>query len=184
MNNLKNYKLVKGYNGIYSLKRVKHFNFQKLTSSLLAFLLIFQLIAGVFLFSNIPPAEKAQAASAITAFSYKKQITFNTTSTGAAVTTSQTNFPVAVHINASSWPTDAEANHFFDNSNVGGKRVQFFDSDETTNLDYEVEYYNDTDNPDTSEAVYWVRVPSVAGNSSTDKIVVAYGNDPNSGVDQ
>jgi len=42
-----------------------------------------------------------------------------------------------------------------------------------------VEYYDTA----TQEALYWVRVPQVDANSTTDKIVVAYGNDPN-GSDQ
>ena len=110
---------------------------------------------------------------------YKKSITFNTTAQGANVATNQANFPVAVHINSSSWPTASERTNFFDASNAGGKRVTFYDSNESTVLDYEVEYYDQA----SKEAIYWVRVPQVDGNSSTDNIIVAYGNDPN-GSDQ
>ncbi|MFA4817608.1 MAG: DUF2341 domain-containing protein [Parcubacteria group bacterium] len=151
--------------------------------------LILQVFAGVFApVSDFwkPSFQKAEAATAITTFTYKKSITFNTTATGAAVSTNQgggtitTGFPVAVHINSSSFPTAADRTHFFnDTYNPGGKRVQFFDSNETTNLNYEVEYYSTAG----QEAVYWVGVPQIDGNSATDKIVVAYGNDPN-GADQ
>lgn len=114
---------------------------QRSISASLVMILICQLVfAGIF-YLVIPKPDKAQAASAITAFSYKKQITFNTTATGAAVTTSQTNFPVAIHINTSSWPTQSERDNFFD-TNTNGKRIQFFDSNQTTNLDYEVEYFS------------------------------------------
>ena len=107
-------------------------------------------------------------------FLYTRDIIFNTTSSGANVSSSQTNFPVAVNINSSSF-SSKELEHFFGNYNVGGKRIQFFDSDGTTNLNYEVEFYSAV----TQEAIYWVKVPSVTGNSATDKIIVAYGNDPN-----
>lgn len=106
-------------------------------------------------------------------WNYKKDITFNTTATGANVASSQINFPAAVHINSSSWPNATERSHFFGAWNAGGKRVRFYDSDGTTNLSYEVEYYDQA----SQEALYWVKVPQVDGNSSTDKIIVAYGND-------
>lgn len=54
MNNLKLQISKRIYrNGIYSLKRVKIFDCQKLASSLLVFLLVFELVAGVFLFSPV-----------------------------------------------------------------------------------------------------------------------------------
>lgn len=117
--------------------------------------------------------------SAISAYTYKKELTFNTTSGGANVSSNQTSFPVVVHLNTSSWNNATERDYFFD-TNTGCKRIQIFDSDETTNLDYEVEYCNNTE--DNEEAVYHVRVPQVDGNSSTDHIHIAYGNEPN-GID-
>jgi hypothetical protein len=176
---------------------------------------------------------------------YRKQIIFNTSATGANVATNQTNFPIAVHINASSWATAADRTNFFGAWNVNGKRAQFFDpsdaalsvgatsavratnvvtvtvansyavgdrvviagmTDSSFNgtftltgasganftyaqtganattgsgtarrtLSYEVSFYNSG----TPEAVYWVKVPQVDGNSTTDSIYVNYGNDP------
>jgi hypothetical protein len=121
----------------------------------------------------------ARATSTISAFYYQKQLIFNTSATGANVASAQVNFPICVHVNSSSWSNTTENANFFCAANVGGKRVQFFDSDQTTNLDYEVELYSATGNTSTNEAVYWIRVPSVAGNSTTDSIWVGYGNDPN-----
>jgi hypothetical protein len=113
-------------------------------------------------------------------WTYHKPLNINTTWMGANVSTTQSNFPICVHINASSWPTDAEVNHFFDATNSNGKRVRFYASDKTTVLPYEVEYYSDTDNPDTSEAVYWVKVGTITGSDANDNVVyIAYGNDPN-----
>lgn len=115
-------------------------------------------------------------SSILSAFTYSRQLTFNTTSTGANVASNLTNFPICIVVNASSWSNSTERGHFFSDSyNPLGKRVQFFDADGTTNLAYEVESYNAS----TQVAIYWVKVPQVDGNSSTDHIHVAYGNDPN-----
>jgi len=118
----------------------------------------------------------ASAATTIDNFTYKKQLWLNTSATGANVVSAQANFPICVHINTSSWSNQADRDAFFD-TNTLGKRIQFFDSDETTNLDYEVEHFSNVQGSE--EAIYWARVPSVAGNSTTDSIWVAYGNDPN-----
>lgn len=116
---------------------------------------------------------QAQANPGIGEFLYKKKLSFNTTA--ISVTTNQTNFPVCVHINSSSWTNSTERDNFFGAWNVGGKRCQFFDADGTTNLDYEVEFYNSA----TPEAIYWARAPQVDGNSTADYVWVAFGNDPN-----
>lgn len=108
-------------------------------------------------------------------YTYKKTLTFDTSATGANVSSNQTDFPICVHINTSSWPTQGERDAFFD-TNTNGKRINFYDSDEEIALSYEVEYFDNSQGAE--EAVYWVRSPQVDGNSTTDSIVVAYGNDP------
>ncbi|KKK94924.1 hypothetical protein LCGC14_2677960, partial [marine sediment metagenome] len=179
------------YKQFHTVKRTGlvawHYIISQLSVRTVAILLILVMVFnGIMIplqFGLLKPfePETAYAATTITSFTYKKDVTFDTTAAGANVSSSQSSFPVAVHINTSSWPTQSERDNFFDNAGSAGKRVQFFDSDETTNLDYEVEYFDNTQGSE--EAIYWVRVPTVSGNSSTDKIVVAYGNDPN-GSDQ
>jgi hypothetical protein len=115
-------------------------------------------------------------ASAIGAFTYNKKMTLTTSAAGANIASSLTDFPVCVAINPTSWPTAAEHEAFFGNHNTDGKRVQFFASDQTTNLAYEVESYVNTSGSEA--AIYWVKVPTVTGNSTTD-VYVGYGNDPN-----
>ncbi len=110
---------------------------------------------------------------------YKKDITLNTSATGANISTAQYDFPMAVHVNSSSMPNATERSHFFGDWNTSGKRAQFWESDESIALDYEVEYYDQA----TQEAIYWVRVPKVDGNSTTDKIKLAYGNDTGANQD-
>lgn len=146
----------------------------KTVASLLILVLTFNGILIPVQISVLAPFQPQTAYAALSSYVYKKNITFDTTAQGANVSSSQANFPVAVHINSLSWPTASERNNFFGAYNVAGKRIEFYDSDETTELSYEVEYYDQS----SQEALYWVMVPQVDGNSSTDKIVVAYGNDP------
>lgn len=114
-------------------------------------------------------------ASLIGAFAYSRQLTVNTSATGANIG-ALTDFPICVAVNSSSWTNATERGHFFnDTYNPLGKRVQFFDADGTTNLAYEVESYDAA----TQVAVYWVKKPAVASASTTDHIHVGYGNDPN-----
>jgi hypothetical protein len=121
----------------------------------------------------------------VTGYSYKKCFDGNTTATGANISSTQSGFPIAVHIcpNCTSPNfTATEKTHFFGSWDANGKRVQFLASDQTTILPYEVEYYNATSGSE--EAIYWVKVPTIAGNNANSSMVcVAYGNDPN-GSDQ
>jgi len=124
----------------------------------------------------------ARATSTISSYVEKKQITYDTSANGANITTNQNYFPITIHINSLSWPVGTERNIFFgtynNQSGHEGKRIQFFDYDQTTNLPYEVEYYSNSN----QEAIYWVRIPTVyqsgdANYSSHHFIWVAYGND-------
>lgn len=107
-------------------------------------------------------------------YSYVKCLNGNTTVTGANVATTQTNFPIAVHINSASWSAGDRTNLAL--AQTDGKRVSFFASNQTTVLPYEVEYYAETDNVVT-EAVYWVKVGTITGNNTNSNMVcIAYGN--------
>jgi hypothetical protein len=121
------------------------------------------------------PVAIAKGNVGLANYNYSKDIGFDTSAvTGIDIATNQANVPVCVHIDSSSWPIATERDAFFCSANANGKRVQFYDADGTTNLPYEVEKYNE----DTQEAIYWVMVTQIDGNSSTDKMVVGYGNDP------
>ena len=58
------FKLTKHPSGIYSLKRVKKFNEQKLFSAVLCLFLIFGLIAGIFSPFSFPHLSKIREAQA------------------------------------------------------------------------------------------------------------------------
>jgi len=117
----------------------------------------------------------------IGAFTYNRKLTYDTTTIRAHISANISDFPLCIAINQYSWSTSTDRDKFFDASNVGGKRIQFYDYDTTTNLAYEVEYYNAT----TQEAVYWVKVPTIlhdgdANYATRNFIYSGYGNDPNS----
>lgn len=53
----------------------------------------------------------------------------------------------------------------------GGADLRFFDADGVTPLDYEIERWNPA-----SQSVIWVRVPQIDAGSTSDSIVMVYGN--------
>jgi len=109
-------------------------------------------------------------------YTYHKCLNGDTTATGANVASTQTNFPIAVHINPSNWTATERTHLAIDQTD--GKRVRFFASDHTTVLPYEVEYYSETADIVT-EALYWVNVGTITGNNANAGMVcIAYGNDP------
>lgn len=108
-------------------------------------------------------------------FTSSRPLTIKTGATGASLGGSLSNFPVCVVINSTTWTSSSDRSRFFSgNNNTAGKRVQFFASDGTTNLPYEVEKFT----ADT-EAIYWVKVPSLSVSDSANVIYVGFGNDPN-----
>lgn len=107
----------------------------------------------------------------LTAFPFSRTVTIDTTSSGANVSSSLTDFPVCVAVTSTSFGASA-ATHFFDASNTSGKRVQFYSGG--TALSYEVESYDSAG----QTAIYWVKVPTIAGTATT-AISIGYGSDPN-----
>ncbi len=88
----------------------------------------------------------------------RQKLTFNTSGTSSNLT----DFPVLVHLTTS--------NFDFVSANTTGKDIRFIDSDNTTQLAYEIERWI------SNEAWVWVNVPQVSGNSTSDHIWLYYGN--------
>lgn len=112
---------------------------------------------------------------ALSDFAYNRDITIDTSVAG--ISSSVSDFLFRYEVNSSSWTNATERGHFFDSSNVGGKRVQFYDSDGVTPLDYAVVKYDDI----AEDALYVIRIPTLTTAIKT--IKVGYGSDP-SGTDQ
>lgn len=113
----------------------------------------------------------------LSCYPYKKKISFPTDT--VTISSGINDFPLCVHINASSWPTAGERTHFA-NGNTDGKRVNFYDKD-GIKLAYEIDYYNGS-----TEAIYWVKLVAKSGhegvessdNGTENYIYIGYGSDP------
>ena len=81
-----------------------------------------------------------------------------TTSGGAGVSTTQTNFPVLVRLTNASAATGANV---LSEALANGADIRFADGTGQTALSFEIEHWSAT------SAAIWVRVPEVAGNSET-----------------
>ncbi len=99
------------------------------------------------------------------AWTWRKQLVFNNTSTNLGVTAeSLTDFPVLVKLTSS--------NFEFSKAKSDGSDIRFLDSDHTTALSYEIEKWDSS----AQQAFVWVKVPQIDANSSTDLIYMYYGN--------
>ena len=103
------------------------------------------------------------AYSNYSTWNYSGRISFNTTSTGANVTTSQSNFPMLIKLTGS--------NFIFSQAKGDGSDIRFEDPDRAM-LNYQIERW-DTAN---KAAEIWVKVPTVDGNSNRDFITMYWGN--------
>lgn len=118
-------------------------------------------------FSFVPPAKKAQAASWLTGWSYRKQITASNTNVG----TDLSNFPLLVKIAETGGGSTNIGNNVSDTAN--GHDIRFTDSDGTTLLSYERESFSVASSNLTAN--FWVKVPMVSHSATTD-IYIYYGN--------
>mgnify|MGYP001026169937 CR=1 FL=1 len=92
---------------------------------------------------------------------YAMKLTFNNT----ASTERLIDFPVMVNLSRAGIA-------FWSHINPNHKDLRFVDADCVTDLYFEVEYWNYTE----QEAYVWVKVPQIDAGSSTDFIYVYYGN--------
>lgn len=91
---------------------------------------------------------------------YRKILTFN----NAGRSENLQNFPVLIKLTS--------ANFDFSKTQSGGQDIRFIDSDNNTQLPYEIELWDSS----AKTAVIWVKVPQIDSNSASDFIYVYYGN--------
>jgi hypothetical protein len=92
---------------------------------------------------------------------YYKKIVFN----NALISENLVNFPVLINLTKA-------GSEFWSHVGSSYHDLRFVDADGTTDLHFEVEYWNYAAN----EALVWVKVPTIDANSATDFIYVYYGN--------
>jgi uncharacterized protein DUF2341/concanavalin A-like lectin/glucanase superfamily protein/purple acid phosphatase-like protein len=98
------------------------------------------------------------------AWKYRQQLALNNTTSNLGVTSETlTSFPVLVKLTSS--------NFNFSNAQSQGQDIRFTDSNGTSILNYEIEYWNSG----SQQADIWVDVPSITTNS-TYSIYMYYGN--------
>jgi len=96
---------------------------------------------------------------------YRKEIGFDTTSSGADVAGSLQNLPVLVRLSLANFS-------YFNDSKPDGSDFRIVAGDDKTPLKFHFEKYD----PQNQMALLWVRVPQITGGSNTDKIYAYYGN--------
>ncbi len=98
-------------------------------------------------------------------WSFRKQISLNTTAQGANLPATLTDFPVLVRLHAGNFP-------FFQDMNAAGADLRFVAGDDKTPLKHHIERID----PVNGLAFVWVKLPSVAGASMGESIWMYYGN--------
>ena len=150
---------------------------QKTTSFILAFLIVFQTVTGIFLpvnFSAEPPFLESQNADAAddwyetAGWGYRKKITIDHDKVANDDETDQLNFPVLINRTDDDWRhTDSDGKV----EQTNGGDFLFTSSNGTTKLLHEIESYNAV----TGELQAWVKIPILSASVDTE-IYLYYGN--------
>jgi biopolymer transport protein ExbB len=96
---------------------------------------------------------------------YRKDIGFDTTTTGADVAGSLQDVPVLVRLSLANFA-------YFNDTKPDGSDFRLLAGDDKTPLKFHFEKYD----PQNQMALLWVRVPQLTGNSKADKVYAYYGN--------
>ncbi len=91
---------------------------------------------------------------------YRQKLTFD----NSGQSENLVNFPVLMKLTE---PTNID----YANTQDNGQDIRFVDSDDVTQLSYEIEEWNET-----GDSWIWVKVPQIDGSSNTDYIYMYYGN--------
>jgi biopolymer transport protein ExbB len=94
----------------------------------------------------------------------RRKVSFDTTDKGAAIADNLTEVPVLVRLHS--------GNFTFDAAKEDGADIRFVSSDDKTPLKYHLEKYE----PKQGIALFWVKVPQIAGKAAQDFVWCYYGN--------
>ena len=144
---------------------------QKLTASILTFVMLFQIIAGIFAPINIFNLNQPNVANATWfneggTWQYRKSITVDS---DKVANTNQAYFPMLVSM------TDVSLKSVVNRGKVNsesGFDIAFTAENGSTKLDHEIETYT----PTTGELKAWVKIPILSASEDT-IIYIYYGND-------
>lgn len=94
----------------------------------------------------------------------RRKVGFDTTDKGAAIADNLAEVPVLVRLHS--------GNFTFEDAKEDGADIRFVGSDDKTPLKFHLEKYD----PKQGIALFWVKVPQIAGKAAQDAIWVYYGN--------
>jgi len=115
-----------------------------------------------FLLAPWPPQVAASQSWWDSNWQYRNVLAFNATN----ISENLTNFAVRVYLTSS--------NFDFSLAKASGEDVRFIDKDDTTELTYEIEWWDQT----SEGAVVWVKIPTIDSNSDySDYFYIYYGNE-------
>jgi len=97
-------------------------------------------------------------------YGYKKKLTLDHT----LVQGDETDFPILVYVVDADLADDSNGGHVKSSS---GYDIVFYNGDEDTKLDHEIERYINTD----GTLVFWVKVPSISSSAPDTEIYIYYG---------
>jgi biopolymer transport protein ExbB len=98
-------------------------------------------------------------------WAFRKELTFDTTVTGADLPEAVTDVPVLVRLSLANFT-------YFADAKPDGSDLRFLAADDKTPLKFHIEKYD----AQAQIALIWVRLPQLAGRAKTDKIYLYYGN--------
>jgi biopolymer transport protein ExbB len=98
-------------------------------------------------------------------WSYRKEITFDLTATGADIPGAPADVPVLIRLSLGNF-------QYFADVKPDGSDLRFIAADDKTPLNFHIERFD----PQAQIALVWVRVPRLTGGAKTDKILLYYGN--------
>ncbi len=121
-----------------------------------------RLAATLFLFCLVPSLAQAWWNDS---WDFRKQISIDTSVTGADIKGAVSNVPVLVRLHTGNFP-------YFKDAKPDGSDLRFVAGDDKTPLKFHVESYDSVN----EIALIWVKVPGVQGNSTSEKFWMYYGN--------
>jgi biopolymer transport protein ExbB len=98
-------------------------------------------------------------------WSFRKEINFDLSATGADIPGTPTDVPVLIRLSLGNF-------QYFGDAKPDGSDLRFLAADDKTPLAFHIERFD----PQAQIALIWVRVPRLTGGAKTDKILLYYGN--------
>ncbi len=98
-------------------------------------------------------------------WAFRKEITFDTSPTAAAIAGTESDVPVLIRLSLANF-------EYFADAKPDGSDLRFLAADDKTPLKFHIERFD----AQTQIALVWLRLPRLTGAANTDKVFLYYGN--------